>query len=66
MRTKPVELPSPEFFCALFLVFGSGIDGISTDLLLHLLDLLQHSPDGRCNPVEHSICIIHELACVVG
>jgi hypothetical protein len=49
-----------------FFACRSGIDEISIDLLLHLLDLLQHSPYGSRYPVEHSIRIIDELARVVG
>ena len=60
MHANPVELSRPDFF-----VFRSGIDETSTDLLLRLLDLLQHSSDGSRNPIEHSICIIYELTCVV-
>jgi hypothetical protein len=62
MLASPVELSSQDDFFA----FRSGIDEISIDLLLHLLDLLQHSPYGSRYPVEHSIRIIDELARVVG
>jgi hypothetical protein len=57
------------FFCQRQLFFSPSdpvIDETSADLLLHLLNLLQHSPDGSRDPVEHSICITHELARVVG
>jgi len=69
-RVRCVRAPSScragTIFQAPLLAFRSGIDGTSGDLLLHLLDLLQHFPDGSRDPVEHSICIIHELLCVVG
>jgi hypothetical protein len=66
MRASSVELSKRDGFLGPLLAFRSGIDGTSGDLLLHLLYLFQHFPDGRRDPVEHSICIIHKLACVVG
>jgi hypothetical protein len=45
---------------------ATGVDETSAVLLSRLLDLLQHSSYSGRDPVEHSICIIHELACVIG
>ena len=65
----PSSCQGTTFFCPnqpLFYRPVIGVDETSADLLSRLVNLLQHSPHGGRDPVEHSICIIHELACVIG